>query len=121
MFIIIVVIIIRSTIPGHNNCYNLEKPFSSEEEAEKYIIKNNNNHVGNILNNITIIKQQNNISKYILNEYNINYLDVIGVIFQRGDSHVGKNDCLHYCVPGPFFVIVDYLFDFIFKKFSSFL
>lgn len=28
-------------------------------------------------------------------------LDAYSPTFLRADSHIGGNDCLHYCVPGP--------------------
>jgi hypothetical protein len=49
---------------------------------------------------------QNEIARELAAKYQVGYLDVASALELRPDSHCTKNDCLHYCIPGPIDVMV---------------
>lgn len=66
---------------------------------------------------------QNEISKEIVEELGFTYIDVATPMITRPDGHVGYKfieytstlnptlDCLHYCLPGPIDLWVEFLYN----------
>lgn len=66
---------------------------------------------------------QNEISKSIVEEFGFIYVDVATPMIPRHDGHIGFKfveftkslnpsvDCLHYCLPGPIDLWVEFLYN----------
>lgn len=51
-------------------------------------------------------QRQNLLAKRIVEEAGYIYMDVDSMISLRPDGHIGSQDCLHYCLPGPLDVVM---------------
>lgn len=100
-------IIFRATVPGHSNCTEATQPFNNLAEAEVDIAANpwfDGAH----------FQKHNDIARREFQRNGFEYMDVYTPTVQRRDMHVGKStngkqDCLHYCLPGPSLLWVDFL------------
>ena len=83
-------IIARSTHPGHMDCMNFTKPL----EAPIPLGANAPYHWLSILPQNPIVKEEAHAIGGV-------FVDVAPMTALRADSHMGRKDCLHYCIPGP--------------------
>ncbi|CAG8455517.1 10104_t:CDS:1 [Paraglomus occultum] len=95
------IIIYKATTIGHLGCNEAEKPLDklptdAELESLPY-------HWGDI-------HKQNLIAKEIVNAAGGIFMDVETMMAYRIDGHIGGQDCLRWCIPGPADVWLDLLF-----------
>lgn len=95
-------VIFRSTVPGHQGCNDALAPFDSISEAE-HDTQAQPWYEGDRF------AGHNIIAKEIFERAGFVYMDVYTSTILRRDMHVGGNDCLHYCLPGPSMSWVDIL------------
>lgn len=94
-------IIYRATTIGHLNCQNAKNPLPIPPNATE--LENFPYHWGDI-------HRQNLIAKEIVEAAGGIFLDVESAMITRVDGHIGGQDCLRWCIPGPADVWLDFLF-----------
>lgn len=83
-------IVYRSTPPGHAHCARLHKPLSKRQNPAKLPF-----HWGDFA-------AQNNVARRLVKQVGGVWLDVDPMTALRPDGHLSPpKDCLHYCLPGP--------------------
>ncbi|CAN0117528.1 unnamed protein product, partial [Ectocarpus sp. 8 AP-2014] len=91
------ILVIRNTSPGHSEC--LKRMFdgpSDPDVAEKLV------GLGRGEYQWTTFGDRNKILQDTFRkEYGWKLLHVYSPTHLRSDSHLGREDCLHYCLPGP--------------------
>lgn len=94
-------IIYKATTLGHLNCHNVERPLPSPPNATE--LESLPYHWGEI-------HRHNLIAKEIVEAAGGIFLDLESVMITRADDHIGDQDCLRWCIPGPADVWLDFLF-----------
>ncbi|KAL2630612.1 hypothetical protein R1flu_015298 [Riccia fluitans] len=94
-------IIYRNTPPGHVRCQTYNKPLQKRQDdwslprdyywADFY--------------------RQNQLSEQIVKEFQYIYMDVDTMLSLRPEGHISRSDCLHYCLPGPLDLSIQYLYN----------
>ncbi|KAL3688526.1 hypothetical protein R1sor_014835 [Riccia sorocarpa] len=92
-------VIYRNTPPGHVHCETYKGPLTERQNASNLPW-----HWGEF-------HRQNQLAAKIVEEFQYIYMDVDTMISLRADGHIGKRDCLHYCVPGPLDLSIQYLYN----------
>ena len=102
------ILIARNTVPGSWGCD--ENTFSAPKNityALEMIQKSPPSYKWNDFN------VANEIFESVFSYDNWNILDAYTPTILRADSHIGSGDCLHYCIPGPADLWVDFLYNII--------
>ncbi|CAG8471785.1 5910_t:CDS:2 [Diversispora eburnea] len=94
-------IIYKSTTLGHLNCQSAKEPLSSPPNATE--LESLPYHWGEI-------HRQNLIAKEIIEAVGGVFIDLENVMITRIDDHIGGQDCLRWCIPGPADIWLDFLF-----------
>lgn len=111
---------IRTTVPGHPQCWNFTKPAKTVREMEDYIAEaskyyNQPNHFPEWAQ----FKRQNELSLLVYERANLTYdvLDAYHINLLRPDEHLSRrNDCLHSCIPGKMDVYNQLLLHFLQRR-----
>ncbi|CAI5510874.1 unnamed protein product [Closterium sp. Naga37s-1] len=83
-------IIYRSTPPGHAHCENITAPLKEPQDPSSLPF-----HWGEF-------GRQNKLARQMVEAVGGVFMDVDPMTSLRGDGHMSPpNDCLHYCLPGP--------------------
>ena len=95
-------IIFRNTFTGHENCAATMRS-SPLENTPSERERVNRKSLVNPQYNWYLYQTQNALVKEFLSVYfpMVFFIDIATSTNLRIDSHVSKNDCLHYCMPGP--------------------
>ncbi|CAM6092609.1 unnamed protein product [Calypogeia fissa] len=96
-------VIYRNTEPGHFDCMNHTKPLLAPQEESKDGQFNSYHWVE--------FPRQNLLAKEIVEEFGYTYMDVYSMLSLRPEAHISAIDCLHYCLPGPLDISVEYLYN----------
>ena len=101
------IIVWRATIPGTHHCESYFEPFASMDQLPP----RETWPTSGWPYNWGLFERQNSlVRKLIANFPGVYYLDVVSASILRRESHPDsagkglgkeKNDCLHYCLPGP--------------------
>ncbi|KAL2630627.1 hypothetical protein R1flu_015313 [Riccia fluitans] len=94
-------VIYRNTQPGHINCETYYRPLSERQNGSQLP---DNYHWADF-------HRQNQLAAKIVEEFQYIYMDVETMLSLRADGHIDKGDCLHYCVPGPLDLSIQYLYN----------
>eukprot|EP00978_Attheya_sp_CCMP212_P011484 scaffold28330_cov35-Attheya_sp.AAC.2 len=97
------VVVFRSTVPGHLNCWGLDGEtgigpleITHDKFLERY---------GTTMYDWNLFDTYNLYAKEKLNDLvpsvTTHYLNVYNMTVLREDEHIRSNDCLHYFCPGP--------------------
>ena len=86
-------LVYRSTPPGHADCQNFSEPLLSPQPLSSLPRRFNWDRFGH----------QNELAKPLVEAVLGVFWDVNAMTELRADGHLegGRNDCLHYCMPGP--------------------
>ncbi|CAM6127977.1 unnamed protein product [Calypogeia fissa] len=96
-------VIYRNTELGHSDCMTQTKPLlapQKESKDEKFSFYH-----------WTEFNRQNLLAKEIVEEFGYTYMDVYTMLSLRPEAHISETDCLHYCLPGPLDIAVEYLYN----------
>ncbi|CAI5479421.1 unnamed protein product [Closterium sp. Yama58-4] len=95
-----ILIIYRSTPPGHAHCENITAPLKEPQDPASLPF-----HWGEF-------GRQNKLAKQMVEAVGGVFMDVDPMTRLRGDGHMlPPNDCLHYCLPGPLDVWTQLLYN----------
>ncbi|CAH1767867.1 3289_t:CDS:1, partial [Entrophospora sp. SA101] len=94
-------IIYKASTVGHLNCSNLQHPLKDERSYSE---------IDELPYNWNLIHKQNIMAKKIIEAAGGVYMDVEKLMETRIDGHIGGQDCLRWCIPGPADVWLDLLF-----------
>lgn len=97
------IVVFRSTVPGHKDCWNKQAPgipipeMTHDKFLERY---------GTAKYDWNLFDAYNQYAKKTLYEkldprVTFHYLNVYNMTVLRNDEHVSQKDCLHYTNPGP--------------------
>jgi len=87
----------RTTVPGHVNCSSLKEPINHDLDANSSFFSNYN---------WSTFKDDSDMNLRILSrdvQRPVDVIDAYSLGLKRSDRHIGtfREDCLHYCLPGP--------------------
>ena len=94
------VVIFRSTVPGHHNCFQQKNDTQILPTQDKFL-----EHYGTTMYDWNLFDAFNLYAKRNFDDLvpavTSHYLNIYNMKVLRGDQHVEANDCLHYTSPGP--------------------
>lgn len=96
------VVIYRSSFIGHPFCNDAKGPLEqhlSDAELKRLPF------------GWSETKRRNAIAKAVVEAAGGLYLDLASMIDLRPDGHVGNQDCLRYCIPGPLDATVQFMYN----------
>ncbi|KAG6556339.1 hypothetical protein Mapa_002282 [Marchantia paleacea] len=93
-------VIYRNTPPGHANCSLHHEPLSERQHSDLP----DGYHWEDFY-------RQNKIAAKIVKKFQYIYMDVDTMLSLRPEGHITDTDCLHYCLPGPLDLAVQYLYN----------
>lgn len=81
---------------GHPNCSQIKGPLTQPLDYTQFPF-----HYGDFA-------RQNELARALTHRFHHTYLDLATLLDLRPDGHHTPQDCLHYCLPGPLDVWMDY-------------
>ncbi|CAN0493741.1 unnamed protein product, partial [Ectocarpus sp. 8 AP-2014] len=91
------ILVVRNTVPGHWGC--TERMFDgpvNKTMASKLVAEAPDSYEWDSFESRNV-----QLQKAFSPDRGWKLLDAYSPTLLRPDSHIGNNDCLHYCIPGP--------------------
>lgn len=95
------IVVYRSTVPGHRDCFNARNTTIPEMTHEKFMeLFATDMYDWNLFDSYNRYAKQK-MERDLSSKVTGHYLNVYNMTVLRPDQHVAAKDCLHYTLPGP--------------------